>query len=316
MKALLYGSGAVGIGIAAALMDSGWEVDIKASGETRNAICRNGIRRTGLFREISISPDQFDVYENLSDIRQAMYDYVLICTKAMFNEQTAQDLHDCEDLLQPDGKIVIFQNGWGTDEPYLKHFAAYKVYNARVITGFTRPQRYISEVTVHASPVLIGSLHNQPLDAMIPLAEAIDRGGIPCEVTNEVDKALWAKMLYNCTLNPLGAVLGVNYGRLTESENSVFIMDRIIEEIFTVMKTGGYETYWADADAYKKAFYGELLPPTYNHRSSTLQDIEKKNRTEIDTLTGSVVRLGERLGVAVPYNTMIYHLIKTRECFY
>lgn len=252
----------------------------------------------------------------MDDIQIDSYDYILVCTKAMFNEIIATDIYNNRSILSDSGKIVIFQNGWGNDEPFLKYFGTDKVFNARVITGFTRPERHTSEVTVHASPVLIGNLHNQPSDAVAVLAEAINEGGIPCSVTNEIEKALWAKMLYNCTLNPLGAILGVNYGRLTESESCVDIMNTIIDEIFSVIKAGGYQTYWNDSKEYKEVFYKQLIPPTYNHRSSTLQDIERKSKTEIDTLTGSIVSLGAKLSVEVPYNKMIFNLIKTMESFF
>lgn len=316
MRTLLYGSGAVGLGVAASLMDCGWEVNIKASGKTKDAINKKGIKRTGLFKEVEVPASDVKVFEQLSDIRGSEYDYILVSTKATVNEGNAWDLFHNRHLLKSGGKVVLFQNGWGTDEPYLKLFNKDQIYNARVITGFSRPERNVSEVTVHASPVLVGSLHNQPVEPLRPLAEAIDHGGIPCELTNEIQKALWAKMLYNCTLNPLGAVLNVCYGKLTECENSVFIMNRIIEEIYAVMKAAGYKTYWNTADEYKEVLYGQLIPSTYDHRSSTLQDIEKKIKTEIDTLNGSVVRLGEKMGIPVPYNTMIYNLIKTMESYF
>ena len=41
-------------------------------------------------------------------------------------------------------------------------------------------------------------------------------------------------MLYNCALNPLSAILDVNYGKLTENEYSKEIMNRILDEIFEV----------------------------------------------------------------------------------
>ncbi|MCR4436872.1 MAG: ketopantoate reductase family protein [Clostridiales bacterium] len=316
MRALLYGSGAVGLGIAASLLDCGWEVDIKASGRTKDLINEKGVKRVGLFKEIDIPASRVKVFERLSDIPYGEYDFILICIKSVSNEESALDLSHNKNLLKAHGKIVIFQNGWGTDESYLRYFDKSQVYSARVITGFSRPERNISEVTVHSSPILIGSLYNQPADPVKSLADAITQGGIPCETTNEIHKALWAKMLYNCALNPLGAILNVCYGRLAECESSIFIMNQVIEEIFAVMTAAGYQTYWRSANEYQKAFYGELIPSTYSHRSSTLQDIEKKNKTEIDSLNGSIVRLGKKLGISTPYNTMLYNLIKAKESYF
>jgi len=44
-----------------------------------------------------------------------------------------------------------------------------------------------------------------------------------------------------------------------------------------------------------------------------LQDIEKGSRTEIDSINGSVVRLGERHGVPTPVNRALVASIKGIE---
>ena len=316
MKVLIYGSGAVGIAIAAALYDSGCQVDLKTSIQTKKAIDKVGIIRRGILREINVKAGSVTTYNKLSEISNKKYDFILVCTKTISNIENAKELSENTQILKPQGKIVLFQNGWGNDEPYLKFFSKDKIYSARIITGFERPELHISVVTVHAAPLLIGSLHNENLEAVIQLATLIDLGGMPCEITTELGQAIWAKMLYNCTLNPLGAILNVSYGKLTKSKNSVFLMDNIIEEIFKVMRAAGFSSYWNNADDYKDEFYSKLLPVTYEHRSSTLQDIEKKMKTEIDSLTGSILRLGLKYNISVPYNTMVYNLIKAMESYF
>ncbi|ODA41216.1 2-dehydropantoate 2-reductase [Desulfosporosinus sp. BG] len=316
MKALLIGSGAVGLAIGASLSDVGWDLELVAKGKTKNAVEKNGIVRKGLFQHIIIPAGKVKIYEKLQSIEKGEYDFVLVCTKTTISAEIAEELGRNKRILKASGKIVLFQNGFGNDEVFLKYFDKQQIYSARVITGFTRPELNISEVTVHAAPILIGSLYGNSLDCILPLAKGINDGGIPCEVTEEIGKALWAKMLYNCTLNPMGAIFNVNYGKLTETSYSTYIMNKIIDEIFQVMIAAGYSTYWESAESYKKEFYEKLIPSTYDHRSSTLQDIEKKNITEIDSLTHVIITLGRELNIAVPYNDMIYNIIKTKECFY
>lgn len=53
-------------------------------------------------------------------------------------------------------------------------------------------------VTVHADAIHIGSLFDGDLSAVVELAEAIDKGDIPCRATKDIGKDIWAKMLYNC----------------------------------------------------------------------------------------------------------------------
>lgn len=61
----------------------------------------------------------------------------------MANETVCQQLASHPDILAPGGKLVLFQNGWGNDEIYLRRFPRSQVCCARIVTGFVRhrPQR-------------------------------------------------------------------------------------------------------------------------------------------------------------------------------
>lgn len=313
MNVLVIGSGSVGIGLAASMLSQNANVSIYARGETAKAIRKNGIKRVGLFEHYSFGPEDVDVYEKYSEIPKNTFDYVFITSKTTANDDISKRLSSSRDILKDGFKIIIFQNGFGNDEAYLRYFDKSEVFSARVITGFTRPERHISEVTVYTEPILIGSLQNENPECLQTIADMITASGIKCEITNEVDKYLWAKMLYNCALNPLGAILNVNYGKLTENEYSKEIMDRIIDEIFNVIEASEYETLWASSDDYKDVFYSKLVPDTYNHYSSTHQDIQRKIRTEIDSLNGKVITLGKRYNIDVSTNRIVYNLIKSIE---
>ena len=88
---------------------------------------------------------------------------------------------------------------------------------------------------------------------------------------------------------------------------------KIIDEIFEVIKASGYSTLWNTSNEYKDIFYSKLVPDTYEHYSSTHQDIKRKIKTEIDSLNGKVIELGEKNNVDVSTNRIIYNLIKSIE---
>lgn len=311
MNVLLIGAGGVGLGIASSVLSQGANVSVYATGETAKAIRENGIKRTGLFTHYSF--DNIRVFEEYGEIPKAYFDFIFIASKTTANKEISKNLNENRDILKDDTKIIIFQNGFGNDEYYLKYFAKEKVFVARVITGFTRPERHISEVTVYTEPILLGSLQNENPEVLSEIAEMITSSGINCEITCEIEKYLWAKMLYNCALNPLGAILDVNYGKLTENEYSKEIMNSIIDEIFDVIRASGYATLWDNPDDYRDLFYSKLVPDTYNHFSSTHQDIKRKIKTEIDSLNGKVIELGEKNSIDVSTNKIIYNQIKAIE---
>ena len=247
---------------------------------------------------------------DLNDLADRNYDFILVCTKCYDTAAAASDLGRFSGLLGPDGVIVLFQNGWGNAEYFTALFAKEKIYSARVITGFTRRQPHHVEITVHADAIHIGSLFGQSACRSRTSGTAIDTGGIPCMTTDSIEKDLWAKMLYNCALNPLGAILDVPYGALADSPDTRQIMNTIIAEIYSVMNAAGFSTHWETARQYQDVFYSKLVPPTAGHYSSTLQDLKAGRKTEIDGLTGQILKLARQHNVSVPCNSIVYRLIQ------
>jgi 2-dehydropantoate 2-reductase len=312
MHVLVYGGGAVGLGLGSCLIKAGARVDILSRADTVSCLRQEGLLRSGLFGQFHAASSLFGAYASLDEIGCAMYDVVLVCTKAYDSEHAARDLAAHSHLVGQ-AQIVLCQNGWGNAERFCVHFPKERIYNGRVITGFYRPQKNQTEVTVHADAIHLGSLFHTNPAVLEPLARAISEGDIPCQVSARIEQDLWAKMLYNCALNPVGAVFDVTYGTLGAYATTRAIMDAIVAEVWDVMRASGYLAHWETVAAYLAVFYEKLIPSTASHRSSMLQDIQARKRTEIDALNGAVVELGERHGVAVPCNQMIYNMVKFLE---
>jgi len=168
---------------------------------------------------------------------------------------------------------------------------------------------------VYADPVLIGSpdpTDTRRRDAAARWAAELSAAGIPAKLTGALTAELWAKVLYNAALNPLGALLGVPYGDLPVDRDTRMIMDAVIEEAFAVARAEGVELAWPDASGYRDVFYGRLVPSTAAHRSSMLQDIEHGRPTEIDAINGQVAARGAAHGVPTPVNATLARLIRAR----
>ena len=313
MKALIYGGGSVGLGVASCLLKSKAAVDIIAREVTVEALQRNGLVRKGIFGEFHMKPGDFNCFPSLNSISKQRYDYILVSVKSCDSLEAAKDISQHKNLFDDKSKIVLFQNGWGNAEIFSSFLPKEQIFNARVITGFRRPKPNEVTITVHADSIHIGSLFGEDSSKVEELCKAISDGGIPCERTEKIEKDLWAKMLYNCALNPLGAILDVPYGILARNESTRLIMDKICEEIFQVLAVTGYKTHWGQAEDFLKVFYDKLVPDTAEHRSSTLQDIHAKKKTEIEALNGAIIRLAEKHNINVPYNETVYNMIRFIE---
>lgn len=313
MIVLIYGGGAVGLGLAGCLLKAGAEVDIVAREDTVATLRKQGLVRDGIFGDYYAGPSTFGCYTSLDAAPAKDCDFILVCTKSFDSDEAAKDLYAHKSSWGAKAKIVLCQNGWGNAEKFASFFDKQCIYSARVITGFHRPQKNRVTVTVHADAVHIGSLYGSGLSRLENLCRLISLGGIPCETTGHIGKDLWAKMLYNCALNPLGAILDVPYGVLAQYDFSRNIMNGITEEVFQTMAAAGYCTHWKSAQDFLQTFYDKLVPDTAQHKSSTLQDLRAGKSTEIDALNGAVIKLALRHNVEVPYNLVVYNIIKCIE---
>ncbi|MGA2142952.1 MAG: ketopantoate reductase family protein [Brevinematales bacterium] len=317
MRVLIYGGGAVGLGIASCLIKSGIMTSVLVHDQSRLILCREGLFRHGIFGECFFEGEKFQSISGLKDAANnltGIFDFIIVAVKSFDSAAAALDIKEHPGILSGNGRIILFQNGWGNAEEFLKYFEKNLIYNARVITGFSRPSKNHVNITVHAEPVHIGCLYDDTdFELLSPLCKAIAGGGIPCEAVSDIGSDIWAKMLYNCALNPLGAVFKVNYGRLAESPYSMQIMKSLIKEIYMVMKAAGFRTHWNTPEEYLDVFYSKLIPPTAGHQSSMLQSILAGQKTEIDAMNGAIVRLARDHNIDTPANDLIYKIIKFEE---
>ena len=311
MRFLIYGAGALGQAIGCMLAADGHQVDLVLRPRFLEALHSSGLEVTGIFGEYRVPPAQIGLLTSLKKRNGSDYDAVLLTTKTYDTDSAINDIAGLSQCYCP---VVSLQNGCGNLEKLEERLGRARSLAARVITGFEieRPGRV--RITVSADAVHVGGC----VRGVIPgaakrLAEVLTHAGLPSIAVADVYQSLFAKLLYNCALNPLGAVLGVHYGALAENDETRMIMDRVIEETFTVIATMGGSTPWQDTAGYRKVFYSQLVPATYHHRPSMLQDLENSKPTEVEAMVGYVAAQGRKYGVATPCCDLLAALVRFKE---
>ena len=302
MKFAIVGVGAIGSAYLAFLTKAGHRVvGIVKRGREINSIKVEGI--WGNFETPVLTTSEPGRLDFTPDL-------ILISVKAY---DTHKALETASEIMGEDTLLMIAQNGYRNYESAIERFGEGRVVLSRVIFGSEVLSPGHIKITVNADDVVIGDPSGVIEESFLrELAETFSSAGIPTRYEREVYKFLWDKIIYNCALNPLGALLEVNYGTLAENPYTKKIMDRIIEEIFAVQERAGIESFWSSASQYKKVFYEKLIPPTRDHFPSMLRDI-KRGKTEIDALNGAISDLGSRYGVDTPTNEVITTMVKAKE---
>jgi 2-dehydropantoate 2-reductase len=306
---LIAGAGALGSVVGGLLAARGLPVTLLGRADHLDPVRREGLRIEGLFGEHHVR--DLCCVSDAGELR-GRFGTVFLTVKSWDTDAMAAAVAP---HLASGGHLVSLQNGLGNLERAAAAVGDERVLGARVIFGAEVMEPGRVRVTVEAAPVLVGSpeaTDDARTAAASRWAATLREAGIPAELTTSLLAELWAKLFYNAALNPLGALLGVPYGRLPEDPDSRAIMDDAIEEAFAVARASGVRLAWPDAGAYRTLFYGALVPSTARHRSSMLQDLERGRPTEIDAINGYVAARGGALGVPTPVNATLTRMIRAR----
>jgi 2-dehydropantoate 2-reductase len=307
---LVYGSGAIGCVFGGMLALAGHRVSLVGRSLHMEAVRERGLVMDGLLGDHVV--DNVETFTDLSDIaRESSVTAVFVSVKSSDTADAVQSLAR-SGLVGDDTLVVSLQNGMGNLEQIREAFGPERSFGGRVIFGaqLTGPGRV--QVSVWADKVLIGGPGTVTgKKTGRELATLLTVCGIETEAVENIEAALWGKVLYNVGLNPLSALLDVPYGELGREESARRLLIQLIEEAFMVASKE-VNLPWNSPDEYLEHFFGKLLPPTESHLSSMLQDLDRGRETEIDAITGQVIRRADLLGLPVPVNRVVYELVKAK----
>jgi 2-dehydropantoate 2-reductase len=311
---LVAGAGAIGSVVGGMLHAAGHRVTMLGRREHLEAIARDGLRITGLLGEHLVRG--LDLADHAARLRSS-FQLILVTVKSY---DTAELADAISERLAEDGLVVSLQNGLGNIEALAERFSLARVIGGRVIFGAEVVRPGATHVTVFADPIAIGPDPQQHRELSAPLerrarsvATMLDASGVPTVTVADVMPVIWTKLIYNAALNALGALHELSYGELAADSNFAAIMNDVIDEAFAVASRAGMRLPYADASAYREMFYGRLIPSTASHRPTMLFDLKNRGRTDIDSLNGKLVELGERFGVDTPANRMLTRMIHDAE---
>jgi 2-dehydropantoate 2-reductase len=132
------------------------------------------------------------------------------------------------------------------------------------------------------------------------------------ERLGDLRPAQWSKLIFNATVNAVAALTGLphepRFAQLDEPTDLGFLVRDLMDEGKAVAAAAGI---MLGEDPWEMNIHATQRGS--RHYPSMLEDVEAHRLTEIDLITGALVREGDRLGVPVPLHTALYRLVKAKE---
>ncbi|MBQ7117188.1 MAG: ketopantoate reductase family protein [Clostridia bacterium] len=320
MKILLIGAGAIGGTVAVLLKKSGYDVRLMChSDATRELIEREGFFLHGAKGEFR---EDFTCYSSYEALGEEKFDLVIIATKYAA-------MAECAKASLPyvaDGGLVVgMQNGILTEE-LGEIVGRDKVVGCMI--GFGATKNRANDVTMTSKgEFYVGMLDGRRPKLLDDFAQML-KIVLPTEVTMDIKGRQYSKLIINSCINAVAGITGKTLGEILKDVRARDLFLAIAREGMAVAK----------AMNIKVPKYGVLLDyrflalsngKLYNSlcklvvravgllysdvKPSTLQSLEKGEKTEIDILNGYFAQKGAEYSVPTPVNTKLVAMIHEIE---
>lgn len=241
-------------------------------------------------------------------------DLVVIATKAAEVANTARTLAG----HFPAATIMTIQNGLGCEETVAAHGAWPIVSAVTFMSGNRQSDVHVEYELDTATWLGPWAGRQATFEDARDIEVLLVRSGLKAQAFADVRPAQWSKLLFNSTVNSIGAVTDLPHvkdfaarGGLADLGHLVHAMMSEGKQVAAALGIQLYEDPWEMN--VRAVSHGSTGDDAYAHVFSMLDDVRHRRPTEVDWLTGAVVREAARLGIAVPIHETLYRLVKARE---
>lgn len=320
MKFCIVGAGAIGGYVGAKLALAGEQVTLIARGAHLEAMQNTGLKLI----EADGSEQTATNIRATSDMQEAgTQDVVIVTLKAHSLPALAPAMRA---LYGPETVVVTGQNGvpWWYFRKYSGEYEGYRIEAVDpggVIEANTEIERVIGCIVYPAAELIepgvirhiendrfvLGELDGTKTERIQQLSQTLTKAGLKAPIRPRIRNEIWVKLWGNLAFNPISALTRATLVDICQYPYTRELARQVMTEAQTIAEKLGID-------------FGISLEQRINgaekigaHKTSMLQDIEKKRPTEIDAIDGAVAELGRLTNTPTPHINALYANVKLLE---
>ena len=210
----------------------------------------------------------------------------------------------------PDAVVMTVQNGLGAEEVVRRHGDWRLVSGVTFMSGTRHQDTHVEYIL--DTETWLGPYGETPFEVVEEIASLLLESELKAKPFEDLRPAQWSKLIFNSTVNTVAALTGLPHDpHFAERER----VEQLGHLVYDLMNEGKRVAAAAGVDLHEDPWEMNVLATQRGsrHYPSMLEDVEARRPTEVDQITGALVREAERLGVDVPLQTAMYRLVKARE---
>ncbi len=232
-------------------------------------------------------------------------DLVILFVKAIFSRAA---LEGNRSLIGRGTRLLTLQNGAG-HEDLLKEF----VNEEQVIIGTTEDNGAVlapGHVRRGGEGKTNVGLLTKDTEGFLPvLKETFDKCGFQVKIHDNIQQLIWDKLFTNVSLSAVTGILQVDMGYIAANEFAWKMTVKLIHEAVETAAALGLSCN-------EEEIVEKVRQTSENNPSgctSVRADLRDGRRTEVDTISGAVVRAAARCNVKVPTHEFVVNMVHAME---
>jgi 2-dehydropantoate 2-reductase len=295
MRIAVVGVGGTGGYFGGLLARAGRDVTFIARGETLKALQSRGLTVKSKVEGTFTTP-----VKAVADPKQAgPVDIVLFCVKAYDTAAAARLLPP---LVGEGTAVISVQNGIDNEERIAQLVGSGAMIGgvAQVSAQVERPGEIL--VTQEPARLWFGELAGGSSERTRRILDVFTGAGFDAELDLDIRVQLWRKFVFICALSGVTSLMRLPIGTILQHPAAKELYRGVMEEVAAVGRAKGVAlpdnvvAQWLQVSA-------KINPGVYG---SMYHDLASGGRMEVESLNGSVVRLGAEAGIATPLNFAVF----------
>lgn len=295
MRILIMGTGGVGGYYGGLLAQQGNDVTFVARGAHLHAIQNEGLKVKSVHGDFTILPA--NVTDDLGIVGPV--DLILFCVKTYNTEVAALAI---QPSVGPHTAVISLQNGIDAAERIGNVIGVEHVIGgATWLSSAVEAPGVIKQISQFRR-IVFGELAGGTSERIQSIYEVLKNTGINVEVSEDIQKVLWTKLVFITAVSSIGSLTRFPMGEYRSVPEARNLLSKLMQEVESLGRAQGVNL---DSDVVQKWMdFVDSAAPTI--KPSMQLDVETGHRTELESMIGVVGRKGRELGVPTPIADFVY----------
>ena len=296
LKIGIIGVGGVGGYIGAKLIQKGLaEVTLFARGESYNFIKNNYLKVIDCGDEFIVNPKKLIDTEN--DDSDEIFDIIFITTKSYSFKNVSKiiNLHVDDNTL-----IIPLSNGVNHKEEIIEYIKKATVIDGCIYILSNIKEAGVIEKKAPTFYLILGDYKNRFQKKLQVLVDILNQSELKSKLSQNIEYDCWKKYLLISSFATLTTYFDKPMGYVVEKK--IGLLKEVLEEIKSV--ANALHVNIGEKEIQKSIKQVQNIP--YDSKTSMQIDFENRNKTELESLTGYIVKEAKKLGVEVKSMKMMY----------